>query len=262
MTVIDIISNVANDAGDPGFEILKKEEYLAILNETLTEISTKCNLSYQSKTYDLIENTSSLDITDKNISKLIRVVYQHEDINYALKEVTLNDIKNELNNPSITGITISNDTVFYDVNNNPVLEIEGNTHTAYNGKKLWYSYQAVNGLITLFFPWTFSADDKLIVHYYATLSVATAFDSTDIIWGYFATVLMEGMRWRVIRRLSFRKDVNDPKMWVYNKDWIAAQQLYYSKFLPELKLYSRTLGSVSSAKEMKPFNLFDPEYRF
>jgi hypothetical protein len=263
MTSAEIISNVANDCGDIGFEILRKEEYIAIMNETIREIAMKTNLFYRYQSYTPVVGENSYSLTDRDISRLIRVVYKEGSTGYLydLKEVTLNKVQDALNNLqdvySITNTPIE----YYDTNNNPVLTVESTGPDSYNGKQLWYASQNDNGVITIYIPWLFQTGDQILVYYYSTESRHEVFDDTDIIWDYYAMIIMEGMRWRCIRRLSYRKDTNDPKMWVYNKDWQASQQLYYNKFLPELIRYSRSMGSVSSAKEMKVFNLFDPGNR-
>jgi hypothetical protein len=264
MTSAEIISNVANECGDPGFEFLRKEEYIAIMNEVIREISVKTNLFYKSVLYTPTVGTNVYSLTDTDISRLIRVVFTNTANNYIydLKETTLNKVQDALNNISDYYPPVDVPVEYYDNNNNPVLTITDDGPTSYNGKQLWYAHQINNGLVTLFVPWNFLTGDQLLVHYYSTNPRFETFNDTDIIWDYYAQILMEGMRWRCVRRLSYRKDTNDPKMWVYNKDWIASQQLYYTKFLPELIRYSRSMGSVSSAKEMKVFNLFDPDNRF
>ena len=257
MTSQQMISEVANEVGDPGFEFLKKNEHIQFMNDTRREMGllARCFHSVTDKT-DLTTNEFTYPLTDQDVIKLDRVEYYFSGVDTPLPmhEKAFHKVNNELYYPSGNSYEwLSQTTTYEDDSGNVVLTITSDTTRGEDLKPNWYSTRRDNGLLTLYFPFKFSDGDWLKIYYYSAESDHSTFDDIELIWDPFVEVIREGMRWRALRRLGFRRDTNDPKMWVYTKEAEKTEAKYYNKLLPWLKRFMTSLGTESDVPEMQAF---------
>jgi hypothetical protein len=259
MTSKQLISQVANDVNDPGFEFINKEEWIQFMNDTRREMGTQAKIFYTfaDKT-DLVEGESNYPLTDQDVIRLIRVEYYFSGIDLPLpmNEKAFHRVMNELYYP--TGYSYeytSQTTEFTDTNGAVVLTITSDIlNNAETPRINWYATKRDNGLFTLYFPFKFADGDHLRIYYYSTEVDHNYFNDVEIIFDPFAEPLKEGMRFRALRRLTLRRILTQNEMWMLNKECDKSEMRYYNRHLPWLKRYMKALGTESEVLEMKPFN--------
>lgn len=260
MTSQEIISNVANDVNDIAYTIINRTEYVAMLNEVLREIGTHAKCYYDLKEDDLTAGQNTYSLTDKDVIKLLRVELQlagseGEDNWIPFREVAFNKIKNRYygTDNSYSYEKGSTPVTYYDDSNNVVLTISTPTTETDRTIRTWYASNWDNGLYTLFFGYDFADGDRIRCTYFSKWGGHDYYDNVDIVDDTMANTVLEGLRWRVLRRVGYRRDENDPKMWVFPRESRQDKDYYYNRILPEFKRFVKSLGSTTPI-EMKPFS--------
>ena len=257
-TSIDLISSVANDVGDIGFELLTKKEYLQFMNDTLHEIGTRSKAYCTMNEVTLVKDASELVLTDRNVIKLVRTEYLKGGLETSmipLTEVAFSKLRDKFFGLGYTNYIPSNVTnIYYDTNGNTVLTLDTTIPVSSEGSSNnWYATKSDNGLITIYFGFKFNTDDKLRYWYLSVWVNHNIFDDTDIIWDEYTPVVREGMRFRALRRLQFRPKPARNQSWEYSKEAALSKNEYYRVLLPQLEQYIAGLKTSTDILQIKPF---------
>lgn len=262
MTSQELISIVANEIGDPGFEFVNKEEHLQVMNQTIQEVATITGAFFEPKIVNLVVDQTEYSFTDQDILKIVRLEYWYGGVAtgtlFPCREIAFSRIQDRLNNAD-SAILYAPRTLpqqYEDGLGNVILTInrEIPDENTYDYMSNWYSTQSNNGLITLYFGFKFKENDQLQLWYLSTSDKHEYFDDVDIIWDGYRNVVQEGMRWRTLRKMQFRPKLSKNQNYEYTKEYQASFQLYYKQYLPEIRKYITDLKTTQDVARIHPFN--------
>lgn len=256
MTPNELISIASNNLGDGGFVVLNREEYLQFTNDVAHDLWSGSKACHVVREYVLPSGESYFDLAEDDIIEFVSIQIRAKDTAVNTPEEPI----------------FRTDTAVYPQQEKPPLQnIEeglglwqnvGNT-----SRRQHLTPEFRNGRYRIHSPQRFSDGQVLTLHlvvtspHYIWLDKAVVdptdpnvtVDLTDAerIWEPFRNLFIEGVTWRAARRMiNFTKDNR-------TSIWQSAQQLYFSKYLPDAIHFVHSLKDSASVLHVEPFRYLD-----